>query len=316
MKIGYYVNNYAAQRNIIGKVRNAKYKKIYDLYEIPRYSIMLANKFSGRKLYDPIDFSFRHSGIGLNQVDLIHFFNAISQGNTPWLTTFETIVPRIRTTLDMHHGLRPYQDAPINDVQIRQCLDAMASSKCKALIAISKCNLEMQIEFLKLYPDYEEAIRKKLHQLYPPQARLIESYDQKAQPSKSALNFMFVGRLFFRKGGLEVLQVLEEVRQEVDIDIRLTIVSSLLVDEFARRETPKNVTHQAKAIIDENRDWITVYENVPNNQVLEMMKSADVGLLPTYADTFGYSLLEFQAAGCPVISTNVRALSEINDVSK
>ena len=41
----------------------------------------------------------------------------------------------------------------------------------------------------------------------------------------------------------------------------------------------------------------------------------DVGLLPTWADTFGYSILEFQACGCPVITTDVRAISEINDWS-
>lgn len=43
------------------------------------------------------------------------------------------------------------------------------------------------------------------------------------------------------------------------------------------------------------------------------MKKSHIGLLPTYADTYGYSVLEFQAAGCPVITTNIRALTEIND---
>ncbi|WP_125140102.1 glycosyltransferase family 4 protein [Clostridium transplantifaecale] len=36
-------------------------------------------------------------------------------------------------------------------------------------------------------------------------------------------------------------------------------------------------------------------------------------LLPTFADTYGYSLLEMQACGLPVVSTNVRAMPEIND---
>jgi len=35
--------------------------------------------------------------------------------------------------------------------------------------------------------------------------------------------------------------------------------------------------------------------------------------LPTYDDTYGFSVLESQAAGTPVISTNVDALPEIND---
>lgn len=43
------------------------------------------------------------------------------------------------------------------------------------------------------------------------------------------------------------------------------------------------------------------------------MKKSDVGLLPTWADTYGYSVLEFQACGCPVISSNTRGLPEINN---
>lgn len=45
----------------------------------------------------------------------------------------------------------------------------------------------------------------------------------------------------------------------------------------------------------------------------QIMKKSDVGLLPTWADTYGYSVLEFQACGCPVISSNTRGLPEINN---
>jgi glycosyltransferase involved in cell wall biosynthesis len=38
-----------------------------------------------------------------------------------------------------------------------------------------------------------------------------------------------------------------------------------------------------------------------------------VGLLPTWADTYGLFVLEAQASGCPVITTDVRALAEINN---
>ncbi|MET0247260.1 MAG: glycosyltransferase [Sphingomonas sp.] len=47
--------------------------------------------------------------------------------------------------------------------------------------------------------------------------------------------------------------------------------------------------------------------------MLDLMRSSHVGLLPTWADTYGYSVLEAQAAGCPVITTDIRALPEIND---
>ena len=62
-----------------------------------------------------------------------------------------------------------------------------------------------------------------------------------------------------------------------------------------------------------NGDWITHYPSLPNEQVLALMVGAHVGLLPTYADTYGMSVLECQAHGTPVITTNVRALPEMND---
>jgi len=46
--------------------------------------------------------------------------------------------------------------------------------------------------------------------------------------------------------------------------------------------------------------------------VLELLKQAEVGLLPSYADTYGLSVLEAQACGKPVITTDIRALPEIN----
>ena len=46
---------------------------------------------------------------------------------------------------------------------------------------------------------------------------------------------------------------------------------------------------------------------------MQLFKKTHIGLLPTFGDSYGYSLLEAQANGCPVISTDLRALSEINN---
>ena len=60
-------------------------------------------------------------------------------------------------------------------------------------------------------------------------------------------------------------------------------------------------------------DRITYYESLPNSEVLELCKKAHIGLLPTMADTYGYSVLEMQSCGCAVISTDIRALPEMNN---
>lgn len=54
------------------------------------------------------------------------------------------------------------------------------------------------------------------------------------------------------------------------------------------------------------------FSSLPNKMVLEFIACSHIGLLSTWGDTYDYSVLEMQASGCPVISTNVRALSEIN----
>jgi glycosyltransferase involved in cell wall biosynthesis len=123
---------------------------------------------------------------------------------------------------------------------------------------------------------------------------------------------MFVGRAFFRKGGMEILQAFKTIYELNQPNLELIIVSNLEIDNYATQETGKDV-EIARKIIYENSQWIRYYPNLPNQDVLSLMQEAHVGLLPTWADTYGYSVLEFQASGCPVISTDIRALPEINN---
>jgi glycosyltransferase involved in cell wall biosynthesis len=102
------------------------------------------------------------------------------------------------------------------------------------------------------------------------------------------------------------------LREEYEYDIELIIISSLHIDNYATKKSVNDISQVRKFIL-ENNQWIKFFSKLKNSEVLEWMKKSHVGLLPTYADTFGYSVLEFQAAGCPVISTNIRSLPEINN---
>jgi glycosyltransferase involved in cell wall biosynthesis len=97
--------------------------------------------------------------------------------------------------------------------------------------------------------------------------------------------------------------------------MRLNIVSSLQYGDYASKTSIEDLQNALK-IIDRHAAFITHHQRLPNNLVLELLKASHVGLLPTYADSFGYSVLEAQAAGCPVITTNIRALPEINNDEK
>lgn len=106
-----------------------------------------------------------------------------------------------------------------------------------------------------------------------------------------------------------MLEVFSEY--EGKYDFSLTVISSLQYGDYFTK-TPREEMICCRNFLNE-KDWIDYYEFLPNEDVLEKCREAQVGLLPSFADTYGYAVLEMQAAGCPVITTNVRAFPEIND---
>ena len=71
----------------------------------------------------------------------------------------------------------------------------------------------------------------------------------------------------------------------------------------------------ASKLIDDMSDNITYYNRFENSEVKQLPRKTVIGLLPNYADTYGYSVREAQAAGYTVISSDIRALPEINNKS-
>jgi glycosyltransferase involved in cell wall biosynthesis len=312
LKVGYSIDGYLTRRNIINIVPHYDYVKVHDINKILYRLAKINQKILNLSMPDVIDISYRFNDLNLNKVDLFHFFNSISYGKTPWVTSFESIVPRFRNAIKYLYG--EYCDCPsaTKDRKIFKAIETLCGNSCKKLIAISECSLNMQKDFLSHFPEYKSEIETKLIYLHPPQKVYVENYENKQLPLNKQIHFMFVGDAFFRKGGVEMLEAFIELRQSNNYNIKLTIVSSLIADNYAITKTIEEV-EKTKEIINKNSNWIDFYSHLPNSQVIKIMKSAHVGLLPTYTDTYGFSVLEFQASGCPVITTNVRALPEINN---
>lgn len=242
------------------------------------------NPFAGNIHYDP----------GFDRCELIHFFNTISFGRRPWVVSFSDFVPRWRI-----------HTRQLEEAGVRQ----LAGTRCKQLIALSRRSYEAQVRYLDGFPAYRDAILPKMRVMHPAQPLLVENYADKPLPS-NALVLSIVGGDFFRKGGKEILRVVTALLDE-GWDIQLNIVSELSYGDYASRSTLAD-REEAERIIERYSDSITLYPNLPNEAVLDLFRRTHVGLLPTYDDTYGYSVLEAQAAGCPVITTDVRVMSEIN----
>lgn len=284
-------DNYNSRRSFLEHhPEGYQFKREFDFYKLPD---ALAFKLFG-KIYTQLHHS--HRPFPWSRAQLFHFFNTVSYGNIPWITTFETTLPRWGENSKSITGNR-----------------LLAKHACKKLIALSACAAQMQKDHLmELDPGLAEQILPKIIVKLPPQKPLIQSLTDKELNKK--ITFTIVGAEFFRKGGAEVLDVFSELWQK-GANMHLNIVSSLAYGDYATRTT-KEDRENAQKLIEKHASFITHHQRLANAGVLELLKTSHVGLLPTYADSFGYSVLEAQAAGCPVITSNIRALPEINNNEK
>ncbi|URM14412.1 glycosyltransferase [Vibrio splendidus] len=310
MKIYLESVNYATRRNIL------KNELIQNYETITNYSLILS-KLS-RYLFDKfgigrvsISQKFRAFFYSLKKSDdgVFHSFNTVVKDERQWVSTFETVIPRVSSSMKFHHGKTIKYDELVNDPIFVEGLSYLAKDNCRAIIALSQCNFQMQKRILEYFPEYKEKILSKLHCLPPPQDLNITTRQNVSEGKK--LKFMFVGNAFFCKGGEELIDVFISLRNKIDME--LTVVSALLTDDYATNTNSNDITRVKNKIL--SCSDITLLSNINNDDVIELMRSHHVGILLSYAETYGYSVLEFQSTGCPVISTDIRALSEINSDS-
>lgn len=190
-------------------------------------------------------------------------------------------------------------------------LKLMAKDNCKRLMTLSQCSLRLQHRLYDLYPDISDKLKAKTCVADVPQPLLAGEPRHK---TNDRLKFFFVGRDFVRKGVPETIKALYRLRRKRR-DFELTVITQVentynyAFKDF--QDTQEEIA-QVMKIIEDSKDWLTLYPNLPFPKVKEIMVGCDVGLLPTWAESYGYSTLEMEAAGLPCVTTNIRALPETN----
>lgn len=281
---------YPELRNFAGhRFNHYAFRKVIDWYKIPSFLLFRLKHKINRKWQN----SFLD--LGLNRCDFFHFFNVINQGSQPYITTFETALPRWRDT----------------EVDFKKGLELLAKDNCVQLLALSQCAYNRQAAVTKKYrPDLFATIMQKCRVILPPQVALINHFNEK-RPIGDQIVFTLVGADFFRKGGMAVLRTFDQLLSEQQ-PIALNIVSTLNYGDYASK-TKQTDYQSAVQIIRKHSGKIFWHQQLDNASVTQLLIQTDVALLPSLAETFGYFILEAQAAGCPVITTDIRAMPEIND---
>ena len=312
-KIGYIRARYPEIRTIINRggsenayIQIGKLRNYYLLFT--RACEILSGRFLRRGVNMNNDRHAIYRPIFSPKVDVIHTFNTVCDTDVPWVSTFETCIPRTNRTngRDWEYG----KVTP--DAVTKKGYELLTRDNCLALIALSEANKNIQIRMMEaLDIENRDKIQEKVVVVHPPQPVLItpEEMRVKFDGVHDCVEFILVGGLFFRKGGMQIVDAMQKLREQ-GMRLHLTVVSSLTMDKFSQVTNEDKVRYEN---ILASSDWITHYNSLPNAQVLELCKKAHVGLLPSMADTYGYAVLEMQACGCPVITTDIRALPEMNN---
>lgn len=317
MRIGILSKNYAAQRLFLDRLPEATYKDIrfYNMrlwHNMHLWILRYLGKLnmSPEKIAERLFYEYK-STIP-TRCDLFHFFNTICHDHKrPWVISVESAVP---WTMDVTHVVESetadFSRLKDND-KVRKKLQILAQSDCLALLPLSQCSYNIQMELMKQFPKYHDAIKAKTYTLQPPQEPVINDINEKGLTwnGNEQFRFLYVGGNFFRKGGRESLKTLIELHNKYDF--HFTIISNLSVDEQKYMYSENEVEH-TRQLIAANSNWIEYHNGLPNALVLEKLIHTHVCLLPTWMDTYAYSVLESQACGTPLITTSLRALTDIN----
>lgn len=302
MRVGISNNNYPEKRTIIVdsgvEYVNYKNKNLYYYLNIFNQKVLKKRK---NFLFKPL------AGLSTKDVDIFHVFNDVALTERQWVATFETELPRILPP--------PGGNKSDNIPQLKKLFPALAAGNCLALIALSQAAYRMEQKLLRCSPELSDAILKKMVVLHPPQ----KLYLQARQPRQSdqPIHFVFVGNEFYRKGGGEIVAAFEQLLNEGKISpdqVKVTLIGDLEKRHnyaLGHYQDDPQFYSNTEAVIARH----SLFEHhafMPNEQVLTLLQKADIGLLPTWAETYGFSVLEMQSCGCPIITTNVRALPEIN----
>ena len=223
--------------------------------------------------------------------DLLHAFNRIPLGRTPFVIGFESHLPRA-------FGIE-------GGAWWRWMRDMLASPRCRGIVAISDFARHVFLQAA----DGNPRLSGKLHRRYPnlvlPESDDVLDGDVAAAPFR----LVFVGNHFARKGGCVAVKLAEKAGRQglaiqIDIVSRLEMGGGIWTDpDDAAAFAPY---HALLALPN-----VVVHRDLPNSAVIALLRRAHMSLLPTFGDTFGYSAIESMANHTPVIATRQAALPEL-----
>lgn len=223
--------------------------------------------------------------------DLIHAFNRIPIGTTPFVIGCEAHLPRA-------FGLE-------SSSYYRLLNRALIGDRCRRVIAISKHATKVLAKQHADDPDWN-TVAAKLEIRYP--NMVMPGVQNDTTSSLDPVRLVFVGSHFGRKGGIVAVKMAEKAKA-IDFPLHVTIISDLNAGGAIWTDPADRTLFEPyfKLL---GLDNVAHLGSLSNAEVQKHLRSAHFSILTTFSDTFGYSAIESMAHGTPVIATKQGALLE------
>ncbi len=224
-------------------------------------------------------------------VDLVETSIGLTCTRSPWICSLESLPPLAAFSL---------LGMPIpRSLRLRYIARLLANDRCRKIVFWSEAGLRTLEHYGRLTC---RDIHRKATVVYPAIRRFP---DRSAHTGTDELRVVFSGE-FFRKGGPYVVQAFEQLRAEFPkCTLRLCCAPDrdfVTTDNRLRRLWLARVR---------SNPGITL-GRVPREVMLhEILPRADVYVLPSNEEAFGFAILEAMAAGTPVIASDTFAIPEM-----
>ncbi|MFH8119646.1 MAG: glycosyltransferase [Candidatus Aenigmatarchaeota archaeon] len=177
----------------------------------------------------------------------------------------------------------------------RISLKFLGSKYCKKILPHSIAAMN---SFLNGWNINEQTILQKLEVLYPAiKARKIRR--RKKQEVK--IGFLATRGAFYEKGGRELLEAFKILNKKYD---NISLIMKVKPPPEVLKFSQTNVS------------FVASHFNTREELFRKFYEELDIFVLPTYVDSFGFSLLEAMSCGIPIIATNIFAIPEIVEDGK
>ncbi len=226
--------------------------------------------------------------------DLVHAFNRIPLGRTPFIIGFESHLPRA-------FGME-------GKALFRVMSNMLASTRCRGIVAISDHAADI-VRRQHAHTPLSGTICRKLIRRHPNTE--LGPTPELRRNSGRPLSVSFVGNHFARKGGCVAVRV-AEMAAASRLPVEFHIVSALDVGGSIWTDpADQSFFSPYLSLLDlPNVHWD---KHLSNGDVQKLFRDSDVSLLTTLGDTCGFGAIESMAQGTPVIATAQGALPEFID---